>query len=76
MLRVEALCLLLSIQNGDVRRHLPMGKPRQELTRAVALVGSDAEGLQSETLFCSFQHLTGRNDFLAEACWGCQDAWQ
>jgi hypothetical protein len=61
MLRVEALCLLLSIQHGYVRRHLPIRKPGRELTRPVALVSSDADGLQSEPFFCPFQHLPGRN---------------
>jgi hypothetical protein len=34
----------------------------------------DAGGLQSKTFLSSFQHLSGRNDFLAEACWGCGNA--
>ena len=69
MLRVEPVCLLLSIQYRDVRRYLPIRKPGQELTRAIALVSRDAGRLQPEAFFCSFQHLPGRNDFLAEAGW-------
>ncbi len=74
MLPVEALCLLLSIQHWYVRRQLSFRKPRQELARAIALISGDADGLQSETFFRSFQHLPGRNDLLAKACWGRHDA--